>query len=185
VKGKVQIYNTLLGSLATYYIRETGTTTKAYNWALSTSTTARNHVPLRMGRGIVLVNALATDLSFVVAGENRTARTRLCVPANLTTFVANPGATDVTFENSTIPATSPTRTASTPGNADSWKVWNAATRSFTTYKVGGTANASGPSMYSGSTRVNPTIPAFKAVSVIPYATTGTYPNVVVTIAPNL
>ena len=185
IKGKVQVYNTLTGSLATYYVRESGTVTKSYNWAISTSTSARNHVPLRMGRGIILVNNTASDLSFVVAGENRTARTRLSIPANRTTFVANPGATDVTFENSTIPATSPTRTTGTPGNADSWKMWNAVTRSFTTYKVGGTSNAAGPSMYLSSARVNPTLPAFRAVAVVPYATTGTYPNVVVTIAPNL
>jgi len=182
VKGKVQVYNSLLGSLATYYIRESGTTTKAYNWALSTSTTARNHVPLRMGRGIVLVNSTANDLVFPVSGEYRIARTRLSVPAGFTTFVANPGPTDVTFDSATIPATSPTRTTGTPGNADQWKLWNATTRSFTTYKVGGTAHASGPSMYQSTTRVNPTIPAFKAVAVVPYGASG---NVVVTIAPNL
>ena len=185
IKGKVQVFNTLTGSLASYYVRQSGTATKAYNWAVSTSTSPRNHFPIRMGRGIIVVNNSASDLSFVVAGENRTARTRLSVPANRTTFVANPGATDVTFETSTIPATSPTRTASTPGNADSWKMWNATTRSFTTYKVGGTSNADGPSMYQSSTRVNPTLPAFKAVAVVPYAPAGTYPNVVVTIAPNL
>ena len=181
VKGRVQVYNTLLGSLATYYIRESGTTTKSYNWALSTSTTARNHVPLRMGRGIVLVNNSASALTFTAAGEYRISRTRLSVPAGFTTFVANPGPTDVTFDTATIPATSPTRTTGTPGNADQWQMWNATTRSFTTYKVGGTTHASGPSMYLGSSRINPTIPAFKAVAVKPFGTG----NVVVTVAPNL
>jgi len=182
VKGKVQIYNTLAGSLATYYVRETGTTSKSYNWALSTSTTSRNHVPLRMGRGIVLVNNTANDVAFNISGEYRIARTRLSVPAGYTTFVANPGSSDVTFDTATIPATSPTRTTGTPGNADSWKMWNPLSRSFTTYKVGGTTHASGASMYQSTARVNPTIPAFKAVAVVPYGTSG---NVVVTIAPNL
>jgi len=181
VKGKVQVFNSLLGSLATYYIRESGSITKSYNWALSTSTTARNHVPVRMGRGIVLVNNTANDLVFPVSGEYRIARTRLSVPAGYTTFVANPGPTDVTFDTATIPATSPTRTTGVPGNADQWQMWNATTRSFTTYKVGGTTNASGPSMYQSSTRVNPTIPAFKAIAVKPYGSG----NVVVTVAPNL
>jgi len=181
VKGKVQVFNSLLGSLATYYIRESGSITKSYNWALSTSTTARNHVPVRMGRGIVLVNNTANDLVFPVSGEYRIARTRLSVPAGYTTFVANPGPTDVTFDTATIPATSPTRTTGFPGNADQWQMWNATTRSFTTYKVGGTTHASGPSMYQSSTRVNPTIPAFKAIAVKPYGSG----NVVVTVAPNL
>jgi hypothetical protein len=181
VKGKVQVYNSLLGSLATYYVRESGTTTKSYNWALSTSTTARNHVPLRMGRGIVLVNNTAVDLPFTVSGEYRTARTRLSVPAGFTTFVANPGPTDVTFDTATIPATSPTRATGTPGSGDQWQLWNATSRSFTTYKVGGTTHSNGPSMYLSSTRQNPTIPAFKAVAVKPLGSG----NVVVTIAPNL
>jgi hypothetical protein len=182
VKGKVQVYNSLLGTLATYYVRETGTTSKSYNWALSTSTTSRNHVPLRMGRGIVLVNNTASDLNFIASGEYRTARTRLSVPAGFTTFVANPGPSDVTFDTATIPATSPTRATSTPGVGDQWQMWNPLSRSFTTYKVGGTANALGASMYQSSTRVNPTIPGFKAVAVKPVGTSG---NVVVTIAPSL
>ena len=182
MKGRVQVYNSLLGSLASYYVRESGTTTKSYNWALSTSTLARNHVPLRMGRGIVLVNNTASELSFTASGEYRIARTRLSVPAGFTTFVANPGPTDVTFDTATIPATSPTRATSTPGVGDQWQLWNASTRSFTTYKVGGTSNANGPSMYLSSARVNPTIPAFKAVAVKPVGSSG---NVVVTIAPTL
>jgi hypothetical protein len=134
-----------------------------------------------MGRGIVLVNNKATDLTFAASGEYRTARTRLCVPAGYLTFVSNPGPTDVTFDASTIPATSPTRGTGVPSNADQYQMWSAATRSFTTYKVGGTTHASGPSMYLGNVRQNPTIPAFKAVGVKPYGSG----NVVVTIAPNL
>jgi hypothetical protein len=181
VKGKVQVYKPTSQSLATYYVREQGTTTKTYSWQLSSSTAQRNHVPIQMGRGIVLVNNKATDLTFTASGEYRTARTRLCVPAGYITFVSNPGPTDVTFDAATIPATSPTRTTGIPGNADQYQAWNATTRSFTTYKVGGTTHASGPSMYQSSTRVNPTIPAFKAVGVKPYGSG----NVVVTISPNL
>jgi hypothetical protein len=135
-----------------------------------------------MGRGIVLVNNTASDLAFTASGEYRIARTRLSVPAGFTTFVANPGPTDVTFDTATIPATSPTRATGTPGNGDQWQMWNATTRSFTTYKVGGTSNTNGPSMYLSSARVNPTIPAFKAVAVKPVGSSG---NVVVTIAPTL
>jgi hypothetical protein len=134
-----------------------------------------------MGRGIVLVNNSANDLTFTVSGEYRVARTRLSVPAGFTTFVANPGPTDVTFGDATIPATSPTRSAGTPGVGDQWQLWNATTRSFTTYKVGGTSNVNGPSMYLSSSRVDPTIPAFKAVAVKPVGSG----NVVVTIAPKL
>jgi len=185
VKGRVQVYKSTTKSLATYYVREQGTVTKTYSWQLTTSTAVRNHVPLQMGRGIVLINNKNTDLTFTASGEYRTARTRLCVPANLLTFVSNPGPTDVTFDTSTIPATSPTRGTGVPSNADEYQTWSAATRSFTSYKVGGTSNTNGPSMYLSSTRVNPTIPAFKAIGVKPYATPLTYPNVVVTIAPNL
>ena len=185
VKGRVQVYKSTTKSLATYYVREQGTVTKTYSWQLTTSTAVRNHVPLQMGRGIVLINNKATDLTFTASGEYRTARTRLCVPANLLTFKSNPGPTDVTFDTSTIPATSPTRGTGVPSNADEYQTWSAATRSFTSYKVGGTSNVNGPSMYLSSTRVNPTIPAFKAIGVKPYATPLTYPNVVVTIAPNL
>jgi len=185
VKGRVQVYKSTTKSLATYYVREQGTGTKTYSWQLTTSTAVRNHVPLQMGRGIVLINNKATDLTFTASGEYRTARTRLCVPANLLTFISNPGPTDVTFDTSTIPATSPTRGTGVPSNADEYQTWSAATRSFTSYKVGGTSNVNGPSMYLSSTRVNPTIPAFKAIGVKPYATPLTYPNVVVTIAPNL
>jgi len=185
VKGKVQVYKPTSQSLATYYVRETGSGTKTYSWQLSSSTFQRNHVPIQMGRGIVLVNNTANDLVFPVSGEYRIARTRLCVPANYITFVSNPGPTDVTFDTSTIPATSPTRATGVPSNTDQYQMWSATTRSFTTYKVGGTTHSNGPSMYLSSSRQNPTIPAFKAVGVKPYATAGTYQNVVVTIAPSL
>ena len=178
VKGRVQVYNSLLGTLANYYINKTST---SYNWRLASLPQNRNHVPLQLGKGVVVVNSTSSALAFTVSGEYRTARTRLSVPAGYTTFVSNPGPTDVTFDTATIPATSPTRTTSTPGTSDTWRIWNAVSRTFASYKVGGTSNANGPSMYLGSSRVDPTIPAFKAVAVVP-AGTG---NKIVTIAPKL
>jgi len=185
VNGWVQVYNVATGTLIGYYVNETGTTSKRYNWRSSSSTTDRNHVPLRLGRGMILVNRKSSDLDIPVSGEYRVARTRLSVPAGKLSFVANPGPTDVTFEDSTIPATSPTRATGNPSSTsgDTWQVWNPVTRTFTSYRVGGTANVNGPSMYSlANARVNPTIPAFKAIGVKPAGTTG---NVVVTIAPKI
>lgn len=185
VNGWVQVYNVSSGTLITYYINESGTTTKSYNWRSSTSTTNRNHVPLRLGRGLVLINRKASDLTVSVSGEYRIARTRLSVPAGKLFFVANPGPSDVTFDASTIPATSPTRASGNPSgtSGDTWQMWNPATRTFTSYRVGGTANTNGPSMYTlANARVNPTIPAFKAIGVRPVGSSG---NVVVTIAPSL
>jgi hypothetical protein len=185
VNGWVQVYNVLTGTLISYYVNESGTTTKSYNWRSSTSTVNRNHVPLRLGRGMVLVNRKNADLTVPVSGEYRVARTRLSVPAGKLSFLANPGPTDVTFTDSTIPATSPTRATGNPSgtSGDTWQMWNPVTRTFTSYRVGGTSNVNGPSMYSlANARVNPTIPAFKAVGVRPVGTSG---NVVVTIAPAL
>lgn len=185
VNGWVQVYNPINSTFTTYYVAESGTTVKSYNWRNSTSGSNRNHAPLRLGRGIVLINRKATDLTVPVSGEYRVARTRFSVPAGKLTFVSNPGPTDVTFDAATIPATSPTRASGSPSslNGDTWQTWNATTKSFASYRIGGTANSNGPSAYSlGNARVNPTIPAFKAVGVRPVGTTG---NVVVTIAPSL
>ena len=185
VNGWVQVYNSTTGTFTTYYVNESGTTVKTYNWRNSTSGTSRNHAPLRLGRGIVLINRKSTDLTIPVSGEYRVARTRLSVPAGKLTFVSNPGPTDVTFDTATIPSTSPTRASGNPSSlsGDTWQTWNATTKSFASYRIGGTGNTNGPSAYSlANARVNPTIPAFKAVGVRPVGTTG---NVVVTIAPAL
>ena len=134
---------------------------------------------------MVLINRKASDLNVTVSGEYRVARTRLSVPAGKLFFIANPGPSDVTFDASTIPATSPTRAAGNPSgtSGDTWQMWNPVTRTFTSYRVGGTSHTNGPSMYTlANARVNPTIPAFKAVGVRPVGSTG---NVVVTIAPAL
>lgn len=185
VNGWVQVYNVASGTLISYYINESGSTTKSYNWRSSTSTANRNHVPLRLGRGMVLINRKNSDLNVPVSGEYRVARTRLSVPAGKLFFIANPGPSDVTFDAATIPATSPTRATGNPSgtSGDTWQMWNPVTRTFTSYRVGGTANTNGPSMYTlANARVNPTIPAFKAVGVRPVGSSG---NVVVTIAPAL
>lgn len=185
VNAWVQVYNPVTSTFTTYYVAETGTTTKSYNWRNSTSGSNRNHAPLRLGRGIVLINRKASDLTVPVSGEYRVARTRLNVPAGKLTFVSNPGPKDVTFDAATIPTTSPTRASGNPSSltGDTWQSWNATTKSFASYRIGGTANTNGPSAYSlGNARVNPTIPAFKAVGVRPVGTNG---NVVVTIAPSL
>lgn len=185
VNGWVQVYNVATGTLITYYVNEAGTTTKTYNWKASTSTTSRNHVPLRLGRGMMLVNRKPSELNFPVSGEYRVARTRLSVPAGKLSFLANPGPTDVTFDDATIPANSPTRASGNPSTSsgDTWQMWNPVLRTFTSYRVGGTANVNGPSMYTAANaRVIPTIPAFKAVGVKPVGTSG---NVVVTIAPKI
>ena len=184
VNAWVQVFDIASQSLLSYYVNESGTTTKSYNWRSSTSTANRNHVPLRLGRGMVLINRKATALSVPISGEYRVARTRLGVPAGKLSFVSNPGPSDVTFDTATIPATSPTRASGSPGTAtgDTWQVWNPVTRTFASYRVGGTTNSNGPSMYSlANARVNPTIPAFKAVGVRPVGSN----NVVVTIAPAL
>jgi hypothetical protein len=184
VNAWVQVYDSAAGASTTYFIAESGTTTKSYNWRSTASTTARNHVRVSLGRGAVVLNRKAVDLTIPIAGEYRESRTRLSVPAGKITYVSNPGASAVTFTDATIPATSPTRATSTPNGStgDEWASWDSANRAWAVYRTGGTSHTNGPSMYSSSTRVNPTIPAYRAVRVKPVGATG---NVVVTIAPSL
>jgi len=177
VNAQVQILNSATGALTTYYINATG---GSYNWRASTGTANKNNASLGFGKGFVVVNRKPTQFAFNVSGDFRAARTRLVVPANgAKTLLANPSVFDTTFTASTIPATSPTRGTGVPSTADQYGVWNNATRAFTTYKIGGTANAAGPSAYSGGTRVNPAIGKFTSVLVTPAGS----PDAVVTIAP--
>jgi len=177
VNAQVQLLNPTTGGLTTYYINVTA---GVYNWRASSGSANKNHAPLGLGKGFVVVNRKATQFAFNASGDFRTARTRLVVPANgAKTLLANPSVFDTTFTAATIPATSPTRGTSVPSTADQYALWNTATRAFTTYKIGGTANAAGPSAYSGSTRMNPAIGKFTSVLVTPAGTTDT----VVTIAP--
>ena len=184
INAWVQVYDSEAGASATYFIGETGGTTKAYNWRSTASTFARNHVRVSLGRGVVILNRKALDFTIPIAGEYRESRTRLSVPAGKLTYVSNPGASAVTFSDATIPATSPTRATSTPSGStgDEWASWDSANRAWAVYRVGGTSNTNGPSMYSSTTRVNPTIPAYRAVRVKPVGTNG---SVVVTIAPSI
>ena len=183
VNAWVQIYDSAAGASTTYYIAESGTP-KVYNWRSTASTVARNHARVSLGRGAVILNRKAADLTIPIAGEYRESRTRLSVPAGKITYVSNPGASAVTFSDATIPATSPTRATSVPNGStgDEWASWDSANRAWAVYRTGGTSHASGPSMYSSSTRVNPTIPAYRAVRVKPVGASG---NVVVTIAPSI
>ena len=183
VNAWVQIYDSAAGASTTYYIAESGSP-KVYNWRSTASTVARNHARVSLGRGAVILNRKAADLTIPIAGEYRESRTRLSVPAGKITYVSNPGASAVTFSDATIPATSPTRATSVPNGStgDEWASWDSANRAWAVYRTGGTSHASGPSMYSSSTRVNPTIPAYRAVRVKPVGTNG---SVVVTIAPSI
>jgi len=183
IKGWVQIYDSATGTSTTYYVNETGTSTKSYNWRSTGGPANRNHARINLGRGVVVINRTASDFSIPVTGEYRVARTRLSIPGSKITYLANPGPFDVTFDQSSIPATSPTRATSSPqtSTGDAYALWDSASRVWTTYRIGGTSNSQGPSAYISTTRVNPTIPAFRAVRVQPI---GINP-VTVTIAPAL
>lgn len=183
IKGWVQIYDSATATSTTYYVNESGTTTKSYNWRSTTGPSNRNHARISLGRAVVIINRTALDLTIPISGEYRIARTRLSVPGNKITYVSNPGPRDVTFEESTIPATSPTRATLAPSTSsgDAYALWASSNRVWTTYRIGGTTHSNGPSAYISTSRVNPTIPAFRAVRVQPI---GTNP-VTVTIAPAL
>jgi hypothetical protein len=177
VNAQVQVLNTSTGSLTTYYINKTGT---AYNWRASTSTPNRNHVPLGLGKGFVVVNRKAVPFNFNLSGEYRASRTRLICPAGKRTLLANPGVFDTTFSRSTIPETSPTRANTIPGSShDGYGIWNSATRAFKTYRIGGVTQSGGAASFDGSARVNATIGKFTSVLVTP-AGSG---DKVITIAP--
>jgi hypothetical protein len=177
VNAQVQLLDSTTGGLTTYFINFLA---GAYNWKASTGSAIRNHVPLGLGKGFVIVNKKATQFAFDLSGDFRAARTRLVVPADgKKTLLANPSVFDTTFTGATIPATSPTRGNGVPITADQYAVWNTSARAFATYKIGGATHASGPSAYTGNTRVNPAIPKFASVLVTPAGTADT----VVTIAP--
>jgi hypothetical protein len=181
IKAWIQTYDSLGAASTTYYLNETGTTTKTYSWRSASSPTVRNHARLSLGRGIVLVNRTASHFTVPVAGEYRVARTRLSVPGNKVTYLANPGTKDVTFSESTIPETSPTRMPGNSGSTDTYALWSSSNRVWTTYRIGGTSHSNGPSAYLNVSRINPTIPAFRALRVQPHGSNQT----TITIAPAL
>jgi hypothetical protein len=177
VNAQVQLLDSTTGGLTTYFINFLG---GAYNWKASSGSANRNHVPLGLGKGFVIVNKKATQFAFDLSGDFRAARTRLVLPADgKKTLLANPSVFDTTFTAATIPATSPTRGDWVPITADEYSVWSPSVRAFAKYKIGGATHASGPSAYLGGSRVNPAIPKFASVLVTPAGT----PDTVVTIAP--
>jgi hypothetical protein len=177
VNAQVQLLDSTTGGLTTFFINVLG---GAYNWKASSGSANKNHVSLGLGKGFVVVNRKAVQFAFNVSGDFRTARTRLVVPANgKKTLLANPSVFDTTFTAATIPATSPTRGTGVPLTADQYAVWSTSARAFATYKIGGSSLTSGPSAYSGNSRVNPAIPKFTSILVTPAGTADT----VVTIAP--
>ena len=88
VNAQVQVLNTTTGALTTYFIH---VTSGAYNWRASTGSANRNHVPIGLGRGFVVVNRKAVPFNFNLAGDYRTARTRLIAPAGKRVLLSNPG----------------------------------------------------------------------------------------------
>lgn len=178
VNAHVQIYNVSTGTLTTYYISSSG----GYNWRASGNTSNRNHAPVNLGTGFAVVNRKPTPFVYKLSGEYRTARTRLVVPAGKKTLLGNPSPFDTSFTSSTITETSPNRATNVPGTShDLYQVWNAPTRSFANYRIGGLTTTNNPpaSAYSGGVRTNPVIGKFTALLVSP---AGTNPAVV-TIAP--
>lgn len=178
VNAQVQVLNSATGSLTTYFIHKSSG--GVCNWRASISTANRNHVPIGLGKGFVVVNRKAVPFNFDLAGDYRTARTRLVAQGGKRTLLSNPGVFDTTFDASTIPATSPTRANTVPSAShDGYGIWNSATRSFSTYRIGGVTQTAGASAFSGGSRVNPAIGKFTSLLVTP-AGSG---DKVVTIAP--
>ncbi|NCW26817.1 MAG: hypothetical protein EBV83_00710 [Verrucomicrobia bacterium] len=180
VNGTVQVLDSASGALTTYYINKTGT---AFNWRSSqTGTANKNHVPLGLGRGFIVVNLKTVPLTFALSGDYRTARTRLIMPGSKKTLLANPGVYQTDFTASGIPNTSPNRGNSVPNaSTDAYQVWNTSAKAFALYRIGDATSSNGPTAFSGSTRTNPVIPAFTSILVTPF---GTNPAVV-TISPAL
>jgi len=178
VKAQVQILKSSTGSLTTFFIH--ATSGGVCNWRASTGTANRNHEPIGLGKGFVIVNRTTAPFNFDLAGDYRTARTRVVAAAGKKTLLSNPGLFDTTFNAATIPVTSPNKANTVPSvSHDAYGIWNTANRSFTTYRIGGVTQTGGASAMSGSTRVNPAVAKFTSVLVTP-AGSG---DQVVTIAP--
>jgi hypothetical protein len=175
VNALVQVLTTSTGGLTSYFIH---TSSGNYNWRATTASANRNHVPIGLGKGFVIVNRKAVPFNYNLAGDYRTARTRLIVPGGKKILLSNPGLFDVSFDRATIPATSPTRANTIPGQThDGYGVWSSTTRSFKTFRIGGVTE--GASAFTGNTRTNPVIAKFTSLLAGP-AGTG---DKVVTIAP--
>jgi hypothetical protein len=177
VNAQVQVLTTSTGGLTSYFIHASGGN---YNWRATTASANRNHVPIGLGKGFVIVNRKAVPFNYNLAGDYRTARTRLIVPGGKRILLSNPGLFDVSFDRATIPATSPTRANTIPGGShDGYGIWSSTTRSFNTFRIGGVTQTNGASAFTGGTRTNPVIAKFTSLLATP-AGTG---DKVVTIAP--
>lgn len=188
VKVWVQMFNSATGTLTSYYVYSTGSTSQ---WRATSGPTDRTHVRIPQGRAVVLANRTASDVTFAVSGESRSTRSRFSVPAGKITFLANPSPLDSTFNDASIPETTPARNTSYTTNSpaigdvttsDQWRIWTPSTRTFANYYVGTTTNGFPAVLRANGTEQNPVISAFKGVAVQPLGSTG---NVVVTIAPKL
>ena len=175
VLGQVQILDTTTGALSTYYINKSG---QNYKWKKSSGTESYNHAPIGLGKGFLVVNLKAANLTFPVSGDYRAARSRFVATAGAKYLLANPGVTDATFTTSTIALESPNRGTTTPrGTDDEYGIWDTSTKAFKYYKIGGTSTT--PSAYDGTNRVSATISKFTSVFVKP----GGSGNCILTIAP--
>ena len=188
VKAYIQVYNSVTGTLTSYYVYNSGTT---WQYRATSGPTDRTHVRLAAGKAVILASRVGTDIAVAFNGESRSARTRLWVPEDKITFLANPAPLASTFEDANIPDTTPKRGVGAAGvmvvgnasNADEWKVWNPATRTFANYYVGTDVKNFPTFLRPNGTTQNPVLNAFGGVGVKPLTTGKGY--TVVTLAPKL
>lgn len=188
VKAYIQVYNSVTGTLTSYYVYNSGTT---WQYRATSGPTDRTHVRLAAGKAVILASRVGTDIAVAFNGESRSARTRLWVPENKITFLANPAPLDSTFDEANIPDTTPKRgvgadkevVVGDSSNADEWKLWNPITRTFANYYVGTAANNFPSFLRPNLSAQNPPLKAFGGVGVKPLTTGKGY--TVVTLAPKL
>ena len=187
VKAYVQVYS-VSGTLASYYVFYDGTDLQ---WRQTSGPSNRTHARLAAGKAVILSSRVSSNIDVTFNGESRSARTRLWVPENKITFLANPAPLDSTFADAGIPDTTPQRgvgadkelVVGDSSNADEWKVWSPSTRTFSNYYVGTDAN-NFPTILNAREQIqNPVLKAFGGVGVKPLTTGKGY--TVVTMAPKL
>jgi len=83
VKAYVQVYNSVSGTLTSYYVYNSGTT---WQWRATSGPTDRTYVRLQAGKAVILASRVSTDIAVTLSGEARSGRTRLWVPENKITF---------------------------------------------------------------------------------------------------
>ena len=188
VKAYIQVYNSVTGTLTSYYVYNSGTT---WQYRATSGPTDRTHVRLAAGKAVILASRVGTDIAVAFSGESRSARTRLWVPEDKITFLANPAPLASTFEDANIPDTTPKRGVGATGvqvignnsNADEWKIWSPTSRTFANYYCGTDANNFPTFLRPTGQTQNPVLTAFGGVGVKPLTTGKGY--TVVTLAPKL